>query len=152
VPIVDDRRNFPHRALRWPLVVTSTSALPNIRTQAETLVALGVHELAGWTARALLDVAEPVRDRHALFVIGSDLVSASTFASLVRVRGKRGFVVTDMSDVDAFDAVVELPQTPAYAVDGLDRGDGMADWSPGNRHTWLGFASAAGRRPLGTPV
>jgi hypothetical protein len=234
VPIVDDRRNFPHRALRWPLVVTSTSALPNIRTQAETLVALGVHELAGWTARALLDVAEPVRDRHALFVIGSDLVSASTFASLVRVRGKRGFVVTDMSDVDAFDAVVELPQTPAYVVDGLDRGDDMLNWSPneafpalagakrtpltlgeglqwllhrpdvlergrcfmtigsrrrlpdgsldartpaiwisngtgrdgpahrnapkvgwcwaGNRHTWLGFASAAGRRPLGTPV
>jgi hypothetical protein len=104
--------------------------LPNIRTQAETLVALGVHELAGWTARALLDAVEPARDRHALFVIGPDLVSASALAPLLRVRGKRGFVVTDMSDVDAFDAVVELPHTPAYVVDGLDRGDDMANWSP----------------------
>ena len=86
-------------------MVTSTSALPNIRTRAETLVELGIHKLVGWSARDLRGAAEATRDRHALFVIGPDLVSASVLASLVRANGKPGFVVTDMFDVDAFSAL-----------------------------------------------
>ena len=145
VLIVDNRRNFPTGALRWPHVVTSTSALPNLRTQAETLITLGVHELAGWSARDLRDIVEPARERHALFVIGPALVPASALAPLVSVRGRRGFVVTDMSDVDAFGAVVELPDSPGYVVDGLDRGDDMANWSPTEADAAL---ADVGRTPL----
>jgi len=126
-------------------VITSTSALPNIRTQAETLVALGVHERAGWSARELRAMAEPAGDGHALLAIQPDLVPASALAPLVRLHDRQGFVVTDMSDVDAFTSVAALPDSPGYLVDDLDRGDAMTNWSPAEADVAI---AASGRTPL----
>jgi hypothetical protein len=61
--------------------------------------------------------------------------------------GKPGFVVGDMTDVDAFRPIepVVLPEGPVYVVAGLDRGDAMANWSPDEA---LPAITAAGRTPL----
>jgi hypothetical protein len=63
------------------------------------------------------------------------------------VRGRRGFVVGDMTDVDAFAPIgdVTLPAGAVYLVEGLDRGDAMANWSPDEA---LPAVTGAGRTPL----
>jgi hypothetical protein len=49
-----------------------------------------------------------------------------------RTIEKEGFVVVDMCDVDEFLPIegTNVPEADVYAVAGLDRGDGMANWSP----------------------
>lgn len=107
--------------------------LPPLAVQAEHLIGLGVHELAGMPADALRTFAEDAGSGHgdALLAIHPDRVPASALAPLLRHDGKPGFVVTDMPDVDRFTpCTVELPDAPLYLVTGLDRGDHMANWSP----------------------
>ena len=217
--------------LRCDRVTTAMTSLPTLPEQAERLVELGVHRLAGWPEKRLRAVAETAARAGSLLAIHPDLVAASVLTPLLSLSGKQGFLVVDMPDVDEFVPMVELPDSPVYLVDGLDRGDAMANWSPdeadpaiaaanrtpltltegmhwllqrpetlergrcfmtigsrkpkpggkldartpalwisngtgrdgvanrnapkvgwcwaGNRHTWLGFASAAGRRPVG---
>jgi hypothetical protein len=126
-------------------VITATSALPSLPEQADRLVDLGVHRLAGWSETRLRAVAEAPAGPGALLALHPDLVPASVLAPLVSRSGKPGFVVVDMADVDEFTPTVELPDSPVYLVDGLDRGDAMANWSP----TEAGPAiAAANRTPL----
>ena len=216
--------------LRCELVITEMTALPTLPEQAERLIELGVHKLAGWPEKRLRGAAEVAAGPESLLAIHPDVVAASGLVALLSLSGKQGFLVVDMPDVDEFAPTVELPDSPLYLIDGLDRGDAMANWSPdeadpaiaaanrtpltlaegmhwllqrpetlergrcfmtigsrkpkpggkldartpalwisngtgrdgadnrdapkvgwcwaGNRHTWLGFASAAGRRPL----
>jgi hypothetical protein len=225
------RGNHPASVFRCGLVISATPELPAASEQADRLVELGVHRLAGWSATRLRAAAETVVGAGPLLALHPDLVQASSLAPLLNLDGKRGFVVVDMADVDEFSPTMELPAEPVYLVDGLDRGDAMSNWSPaeadpaiaaadrtpltlteglywllqrpealeggrcfmtigsrrnkpgggldtrtpaiwisngtgrdgadrrgapkvgwcwaGNRHTWLGFASAAGRRPVG---
>ena len=213
-------------------MVISTTALPDPRSQAETLIALGVHELAGRSAKDLRDAVGATPDEGALLVCNPDMIAVSALTPLVRHGGRPGFVVADMTDIDDFSSVAAMPDSPVYLLRGLDRGDDMTNWSPaeadsaiaavgrtaltlgeglhwllqqpaalerarcfmtigsrlrkadgtldartpgiwisngtgrdgadrrdapkvgwcwaGNRHTWLGFASAAGRRPVPT--
>ncbi len=212
-------------------MISATPELPAVSEQADRLVELGVHRLAGWSEARLRAAAETVVGAGPLLALHPDLVPASLLAPLLNLDGKPGFVVVDMADVDEFSPTMELPAAPVYLVDGLDRGDAMSNWSPaeadpaiaaadrtpltlteglywllqrpgdprartllhddrvpkarpgggldartpaiwisngtgrdgadrrgapkvgwcwaGNRHTWLGFASAAGRRPVG---
>jgi hypothetical protein len=65
-----------------------------------------------------------------LLVVHPDLVPASALTPLLRLGDRPGFVVADMTDVDEFASVTPLPESPVYLVDGLDRGDDMANWSP----------------------
>ncbi|MER7663595.1 DUF5701 family protein [Streptomyces sp. NPDC096193] len=107
--------------------------LPPLAIQAERLVELGVHELAGIPAEELRTFAEAAGrgDDGSLLAVHPDRVSASALAPLLRRDGKSGFVITDMPDVDLFaPCTVELPDAPLYLVAGLDRGDHMANWSP----------------------
>lgn len=119
-------------------------ALPAVSAQVEHLIALGVHELAGLSADALRCAAAGVA-ADALFALHPAVVPASALAPLVLVDGKRAFVVTDMTDVDEFAPVMELPDHPAYAVEDLDRGDAMRNWSPDEAAPAI---TAAGRSPL----
>ena len=68
-------------------------------------------------------------------------------APLLCLDERPGFVVEDMTDVDAFGPIdgVEVPDGPVYAVTGLDRGDEMANWSPDEA---LPAIVGAGRTPL----
>lgn len=117
----------------------TVAPLPSIAAQAERLIELGVHELAGMTAEELRAFAEGIgsgegdREGHgdALLAVHPDRVPASALAPLLRRDGKPGFVVVDMPDVDEFTPRdVELPDAPLYVVTGIDRGDHMANWSP----------------------
>ncbi|MFD8984967.1 DUF5701 family protein [Streptomyces sp. NPDC059564] len=124
------------------------SPLPSPAAQAEHLIRLGVHELAGIPADELRAFAEQAGGAHgdALIAVHPDRVPASALAPLLRRDGKPGFVVVDMPDVDRFapDGIA-LPDAPLYLVTGVDRGDRMADWSPEEA---LPALTGEGRTPL----
>jgi hypothetical protein len=121
--------------------------LPTPREQADRLIALGVHDIAGLPEARLRDLASHSTPDRALLVVHPDLVPASALVPLLSVNGKPAFVVSDMSDVDHFTATssVALPAAPVYLVYDLDRGDAMANWSPDEA---LSAISGAGRTPL----
>jgi len=130
---------------------TVLPALPALSAQAERLIELGVHELAGLSAvelRTFAAAAEvPADGDSALLAVHPDRAPASALAPLLRRDGKAGFVVTDMPDVDLFaplDTVV-LPDALLYLLTGLNRGDQMANWSPNEA---LPALTAEARTPL----
>ena len=124
-----------------------TPTLPTPREQAERLIELGVLDLAGLPADRLRNMTNGFRSEKALVVVHPDLVRASALIPLLRVNGRQGFVVSDMSDVDVFAPIsaVTLPDTPVYLVHEIDRGDAMANWSPDAALPAIG---RAGRTPL----
>jgi hypothetical protein len=84
---------------------------------------------------------------ESLVVVHPDLAPASTLAPLLRLNGKQGFVVADMTDVDEFAPIpsVTLPGASRYLLRDVDRGDAMANWSPDEA---LRAIEDAGRTPL----
>jgi hypothetical protein len=123
-------------------------SVPSLVAQAERLIALGVHEIAGLSPAELCAAAVAAGPRDgALLVVHPDLAPASRLTGLVEREGKRGFVVVDMTDVDAFAPIeqVALPAGPVYLVDALERGDELANWSPDEA---LPAITARGRTPL----
>ncbi|MET9404152.1 DUF5701 family protein [Kitasatospora sp. NPDC002965] len=112
---------------------TVATVLPSLVAQADRLVELGVHELAGLSADEVRAFAANASgaDGGALLAVHPDRAPASALAPLLRREGKPGFVVVDMPDVDDFaPRAVELPDTPLYLVTDPSRGDDMANWSP----------------------
>ena len=129
------------RSARVPSVIT---ALPSLSHQAQRLIELDVHRIAGLPA----DQLRKLPDRAgALLVVHPDLAPASALAPLLRMNDKPGFVVMDMADVDEFAPIsaVKLPDAPLYLIRDVDRGDAMANWSPDEA---LGAIADAGRTPL----
>ena len=127
-----------------PAVRTS---LPPLDQQAQRLIELGVHELAGLSPRDLRSAAKVGYSDGALLVIHSSWASASSLVPLLEHGGKPGFVVVGMPDVDDFTPIEEvtLPAGPCYSVYDIDRGDHMANWSPNEA---LPAVTASGRTPL----
>ncbi|MEU9144558.1 DUF5701 family protein [Streptomyces sp. NPDC048349] len=126
----------------------STLPLPPLAAQAERLIELGVHEIAGMSADELRTFAEGADSGPggALLAVHPDRAPASALAPLLRHDGKPGFVVTDMPDVDRFaPCEIALPDAPLYVVTGVDRGDHMANWSPEEA---LPALTKEGRTPL----
>ena len=122
--------------------------MPTLRQQAERLIELGVHQLAGLSESDLCAAVAPeAESERALLVIKADMVAASRLAPLLQLDGKPGFVVEDMADVDGFAPIagVDLPGSPVYVVHDLDRGDDLANWSPNEA---LVEIAARGRTPL----
>jgi len=123
-------------------------ALPSPTAQADRLIALGVHAIAGLTPAELCDAAVAAGPREdALLVVHPDRAPASRLAGLVEREGKRGFVVADMTDLDDFAPIEQAtpPTAAVYLVDALERGDEMADWSPDEA---LPAITGRGRSPL----
>ncbi|XBH21341.1 DUF5701 family protein [Jonesiaceae bacterium BS-20] len=118
------------------------SAPKTIAEQMDRLVSLGIHSLAGISEaefRALVpapaggskefsdaSVSSPV------VVISPQLVPAATLAPLLTLNNKPGFVVVDMTDLAEFVPLkgMEIPESPLYLMDGVDRGDEFSNWSP----------------------
>ncbi|HEX7349967.1 MAG TPA: DUF5701 family protein [Brachybacterium sp.] len=126
----------------------SSTALPPLEDQARRLIDLALHALAGLTAQQLHDAAAQWGSERtdALLVIDPALAPPSDLIPLLRRGEKPGFVVEDMTDVDAFAPTgVELPTGPLYLVEGLDRGDEFENASPAEA---LAALTAAGRTPL----
>ncbi|MEV7174081.1 DUF5701 family protein [Streptomyces sp. NPDC093224] len=132
---------------------TAVPALPSLAAQADRLVDLGVHRLAGVSAAELRSFAETAAQARTepagggtLLAVHPDRVPASALAPLLRRDDKPGFVVVDMTDVDRFTPHgATLPDSPFYVLEGLDRGDDMANWSPEEA---LPALTAADREPL----
>ena len=121
-----------------------TTALPSLAEQAERLIELDIHRIAGLPADQLRNLPDSA---GSLLVVHPDLVPASTLAPLLRMNDKPGFVVTDMTDVDEFTPIpsVRVPDAPLYLLGDVDRGDAMANWSPDEA---LPAIDEAGRTPL----
>ncbi|MCM2416840.1 DUF5701 family protein [Streptomyces sp. RKAG293] len=134
-----------------PVTSTVLPALPPLGVQAERLIELGVHEIAGLPAAEFRTFAEAAESagagEGALLAVHPDQAPASALAPLLHRDGKPGFVVTDMPDVDVFAPLetVALPDAPLYLLIGLDRGDQMANWSPDEA---LPALTAQARTPL----
>jgi hypothetical protein len=124
-----------------PSVLT---ALPSLSDQAERLIELGVHRIAGLPADQLRNAAGSA---GSLLVVHPELAPASALAPLLRMNDKPGFVVSDMSHIDEFAPIssVKLPDAPLYVIRDLDRGDAMANWSPDEA---LPAIAEADRTPL----
>ena len=101
--------------------------IPPLSDQVQRCIDLGLHELAGVTAERLREVGTDGRE-GVLVVPG---LAASDLTPLLERKGKSGFVVVDMPDVDEFDVIeqVSLPSTP-YLLADPSRGDHLANWSP----------------------
>ncbi|MBO1334155.1 DUF5701 family protein [Streptomyces sp. VRA16 Mangrove soil] len=124
--------------------------LPSPTAQAERLVELGVHEIAGLDAaelRAFAEEAEGAGERDVLLTVHPDRAPASALAPLLRRGDKAGFVVVDMTDVDDFAPLdgLTVPDGPLHLLSAVDRGDDMADWSPDEA---LPALAKRGRTPL----
>ncbi len=118
--------------------------MPKASEQADRLIDLGVHEIAGISASEV----RAAGDRSdALLVIHPQRAPASALVPLLTRRGKSGFVVVDMPDVDRFSAIneVTLPDSPIYSLRDVQRGDSMKNWSPDEA---LPAILAAQRTPL----
>lgn len=129
-------------------MISAAPSLPPLSAQAERLISLGVHEIAGLTAAEVRAAADDTTAADgALLVIHPDRAPASALAHLLTHKDKPGFIVVDMPDVDQFTPIegLELPAGPMYRIDGLDRGDDMANWSPDEA---LPAITAAQRTPL----
>jgi len=103
--------------------------------------------VAGLSADRLWTAARRTPSDAGLLVIRHDLAPASVLADALTLNGRKGFVVSDMTDVDEFLPVasIDLPAAPVYLVRDLDRGDEMANWSPDEA---LPAIDEAGRTPL----
>ncbi|TQM64847.1 DUF5701 family protein [Humibacillus xanthopallidus] len=127
--------------------VATVTALPPLSAQADRLVELGVHDLAGMPAAAVRSLARSAPSSDGLLVLAEPTVAPSALAPLLRLGDRGGFVVEDMTDVDAFAPIdrVGLPSGPGYVVTGIERGDEMSNWTPDEA---LQRITEAGRTPL----
>ncbi|OCI30596.1 DUF5701 family protein [Oerskovia enterophila] len=128
----------------------AVSPLPPLVEQAERLIALGVHELAGLSAREVRDAVGRLAlsaPPGGLLAVHPRLAPPSVLAPLLRLGDKEGFVVVDMDDVDRFEPLegLALPEEALYVVTDVDRGDDMASWSPDEA---LPELARRGRTPL----
>jgi len=115
---------------------------PSLTDQAQRLIDLGVHDLAGLSPEQLLEAAHR-GPAGGLLVTPAP---ASGLAPLLRIGDKVGFVVEDMTDVDQFGPTEAAPVPVApYVVRGLDRGDAYLNRTPAEA---LPEILAAGRSPL----
>lgn len=140
-----------------PVTAAALPALPPLSTQAETLIALGVHEIAGLSAAEIRDFAKASEATEAteateaedngLLTVHPDRAPASALAPLLRRGDRPGFVVVDMPDVDLFTPLdtITVPDAPLHVLSGIDRGDHMANWSPDEA---LPALTAQDRTPL----
>src|SRR5699024_4803718 len=113
------------RPSRGAPITPAPATLPTLAAQAQRLLDLDVHTLAGLPAEALTAAAERWGSTRtdALLAIDPALAPPSALTPLLRRGGKPGFVVEDMTDVDSFAPTgVELGGAPLHLVEGPARG------------------------------
>lgn len=136
------------RPSRGAPITPAPATLPTLAAQAQRLLDLDVHTLAGLPAEALTAAAERWGSTRtdALLAIDPALAPPSALTPLLRRGGKPGFVVEDMTDVDSFAPTgVELGGAPLHLVEGPQRGDEFENASPAEA---LAELTARTRSPL----
>jgi hypothetical protein len=105
-----------------------------------------LHEQVGRLRGLGLDVADDSAAHRlphlhdALVAVRHDALPAADLVARWTLRGRDGFVVADMVDLDEFVPTPEpaVPDSPLYLVTGLDRGDGLRSCPPRRRSARLG--------------
>jgi hypothetical protein len=116
--------------------------------QVGRLIAAGVAEVAGVSAEELAAQAAGLPDvPGAVLAVHPRLASPSQLAPLLCRDGRPGFVVEDMTDVDAFTSIdgLDVPDRPLYLLTDPVRGDDLRNTTPIEA---LATIRAAGRTPL----
>ena len=82
-----------------------------------------------------------------VLAVHPSFVSVARLVTLLRRKGKAGFVVVDMSDLAEFTPTddVSVPDAPLYLVEDVTRDDDMVDWTPTDAHAEY---TRRGRTPL----
>ena len=126
-------------------VTAAVATLPSLADQADRLVALGVHELAGLTAQAVRAAARSAG--AGLLVVHPDVVDVRDLVPLLRHGDRPGFVVEDMTDVADFTPVEAAvpPAAPLYVLRDPDRGDDLLNRTPDEA---MPVVLGRGRTPL----
>ena len=121
--------------------------LPSLAEQVDRLAALGLAGAAGVPPEVLRDAVGRLGRTAGLLVAHPDRVPPSVLTPLLRLGNRPGFVVEDMTDVDAFAPIpgAEPPSSAFFLVTDVRRGDEMANWSPDEA---LPAITGAGRTPL----
>jgi hypothetical protein len=114
------------------ILTVALRSLPTLDEQADRLISLGIHELGDLSPTQICTAVSGVDADNALLVVHPERVPASVLAPFLKHRGKSGFVVEDMADVDQFSPIDKSapPTSPLYLVHDISRGDEMAGWSP----------------------
>lgn len=137
-----------HRAPVNPVKEPPIASLPTLTVQAQRLIDLDVPALVGMSPQQLHDAAMhhgPDRT-DALLALDPALAPPSALAPLMRRGEKPGFVVEDMTDVDAFAPTgITLGGEPLYLVEDPQRGDEFENASPAEALVAL---TARDRTPL----
>lgn len=128
-------------------------ALPPVAEQAETLVRLGLHDHLALPAEAMLQRADDLAARAgaaadgALLVVHPRQVAVSRVAPLMRVGDKDGFVVEDMTDLDAFTDTpsAPTPDSDLYLVLDPRRGE---EWRGSSPQEYQQHIDTSPRTPL----
>jgi hypothetical protein len=135
---------------------------PLVLEQAERLVELGVHELAGIHAQDLrtlagrlarraasveVDTLADADDGSAPWVLVVPGIDPGDLMPLVQARGRAGYVDMSPSTPDRFSVIdsVEVPEAPIYLLRSFDPGDSLRNLPPSAAMQEL---RAAGREPL----
>ncbi|WP_430790438.1 DUF5701 family protein [Actinoplanes sp. G11-F43] len=122
----------------------------SLSQQLDRLLEAGLAEVTGVAPADLAaQVAALPDEPQSVLAVHPGLATARQLAPLLRHHGKPGFVVEDMTDLEAFVAIERvaavLPERPFYLLHGLDRGDDMRNWSPTEA---LPAVLGRGRSPL----
>lgn len=130
------------------IATPTTHRTPPLSEQLQRLIDLGLPELAGISAEELRSRASSLRGRpDSILVVGPAIAAPSQLVTLLRRGGKPGFVVEDLTDLDAFTEHPDLDACPEgfSLAHGIDRGDDLANRTPDEA---LPEILARGRRPL----
>lgn len=124
---------------------------PSLTAQVGRLARSGLLERTGIPEDALRSAVAAVdAPADAIIALRPETIPVAELMPLVRHRGRPGFVVVDMDDADRFAPIdaAPLPESRAYLLTGVERGDQWANRSPDEA---LPAILAAGRTPLTLP-
>jgi hypothetical protein len=120
----------------------------SVSARAQRLVELGIPALMNLSADEFSELARRLPDEpDAILAVHPNRIPARAIAPLLCLAGKPGFVVADMTDLDAFVPIEAAtpPDAPLYQLAGIDRGDDLRNWSPDEA---LPELARRDRRPL----
>ena len=116
--------------------------------QLRRLTELGLADLAGTSVSTLQAHTHGLPDGPgSVLAIHPSLVTARRLTTLLSRAGRPGFVVEDLTDLEQFEAIdgLDVPDTPLYLVEDVDRGDDLRNRSPDEA---LPEIVSRGRTPL----
>jgi len=139
----------------------TTSLDAEFDRQIDILVSLDYPALAGMSELRLRDLVEPLRSglRAAVtgdptptpgrapfvLVVNRKLVPVSARVELIALRGRPGVLNRHFADVDSFGPILDVPDSPAYAVLDVERGEEFCGVRPADAAVTI---ADRGRTPI----